>query len=105
MKKIPDEYIRKPFTCTLIRREKHVALYSQTHPEGKTKRYEVVVVRTRTKDNDFTGTKAGDEYLPSPEEWGTYGWTYTSIEDAEERVKELLSRTALRRMENELKNS
>ena len=93
MKKIPDKYIRKPFTLTLIRRKRNVALYVQTCPEWVRKNYEVVLVRTRLKDNDFTGVKAGDEYLPSPEDWGSYGWTYTNIVEAEERFKELLNRT------------
>ena len=55
--------------------------------------YEVVKVRKRKKDRYAWGrqiAKKGDEYLPSPEEWGMYGWSYMTLEEAKEKLNELV---------------
>lgn len=93
MKTIPKTYKRRGYGYTLIYREADVVIYQQNFIDSdKTTSYEVCIVRTRASDNEFTGTEAGDEYLPSPEEWGRYGWTYTRWEEAVNKANQLVNR-------------
>jgi hypothetical protein len=90
MKKIPTTYNKDGFNHELLEREGNVAIYEQrksTHSSGY---YEVVVIRKRKADNDFAGTKAGDEYLPCTNEWGIYGWTYLTLEKAREKMSKII---------------
>lgn len=94
MKTIPTTIKREGFTWTLLERDGMLAIYEQrktyTDSVPDFVRYETVIIRNHTKDNDFTGTKAGDERLPSPTEWGIYGWTYTTIEQAREKMSKII---------------
>ena len=65
-----------------------VCLYSKEN--GAEPCYEVVKVRRRKKDRLAFGrciAKEGDEYLPSKEEWGTYGFTYVTLKEAKEKYE------------------
>ena len=84
---IPTIFHRKGFTHRLMKREGNIALYSLTR-FGRMS-YEVVKIRAYKTDRPFINRKAGDEYLPSPEEWGTCGFTYNSLSDAERHFKAL----------------
>ena len=90
MREIPQQYNKYGFTHTLIERDGNVAIYEQRKPTHTSSYYEVVIIRKRKTDNDFAGTKAGDEYLPSTSEWGSYGWSYTSIESAREKMSKII---------------
>lgn len=93
MKTIPKTFKRSCFTYTRLYQEADVAVYQQNLiGSDKVTLYEVCIVRTRASDNEFTGTKAGDEYLPSPEEWGRYGWTYTTQAEAVNKANQLVNR-------------
>lgn len=87
MRDIPKQYNKDGFTHTLHSKCGNVAIYEQR--KGNFVRYEVVILRQHKKDNDFVGTKAGDWYLPSTNEWGSYGWTYITLEQAQEKAKEM----------------
>lgn len=94
MKTIPTTIKREGFTWTLLERNGMLAIYEQrktySYDCPDFIRYEVVIVRKHNRDNDFVGTKAGDEYLPCPAEWGVYGWTYTTIEEAREKMSKIV---------------
>ncbi|PNC89839.1 hypothetical protein [Akkermansia muciniphila] len=85
MRTIPKEFNKHGYRYTLVSRIGEIAIYSQE--KGTHRNFEVMVIRKHKYDNDFTGRKAGDEYLPSPEEWGTYGWTLTTYEAAVQKAK------------------
>jgi hypothetical protein len=94
MREIPNSYYREGFTYTLLKRDGNVAIYEQRRtydtPDKDFVRYETVIIRKHTKDNDFVGTKAGDEYLPNPAAWGSYGWTYITFEQACEKMSKII---------------
>lgn len=87
MKTIPQEFNKYGYRYILVTRLGEVAIYSQEKESHRN--FEVMIIRKRKADNDFTGTKAGDEYMPSPEEWGVYGWTLTTYEEAIQKVRSL----------------
>lgn len=96
MKTIPREFNRHGYRYTLVSRISDIAIYRQekfTHCN-----FEVMVIRKRKSDNDFTGAKTGDEYMPSPEEWGIYGWTLTTYEEAIRKAKHAC---AMKNLKNE----
>lgn len=84
---IPHIFHRDGYTHRLMKREGNIALYSLTR-FGRMS-YEVVKIRAYKTDRAFINRKAGDEYLPSNEEWGTYGFTFNSLSDAERHFKAL----------------
>lgn len=84
---IPTIFHRNGFTHRLVKREGNVAIYSLTR-FGRMS-YEVVKIRTFNTDQPFIKRKAGDEYLPSTSEWGTYGFTFNSLQDAERQFTAL----------------
>lgn len=52
--------------------------------------YEVVRIRKAKKDyNGFFSIQEGDEFYPSSESWGTYGWTFKTLEQAEAKFNNL----------------
>ena len=90
MKTIPREFNKHGYSYTLVTRIGDIAIYSQEKESHRN--FEVMVIRKRKSDNDFAGTKAGDEYMPSPEEWGIYGWTLTTYEEAIRKAKTWLQK-------------
>lgn len=55
--------------------------------------YEVMQIRYTTKDVEYYGnvTPAGSPILPSNEQFGLYGWSYNTLERAENKFNELLT--------------
>ena len=56
--------------------------------------YEVVKIRVRTKDSYIAGkliSSAGDEYYPSNEDFGAYGWCHVEHEAAIRMYQTLVS--------------
>ena len=70
------------FTATIIRRAGKWALCEIRHPEISRPHWEVVVIRYQ-KPRVLSGVSLpGGERMPASEEWGTYGWTYPSLDAA-----------------------
>ena len=90
MKPIPQEVNKHGYRYTLVSRIGEIAIYCQEKDTHRN--FEVMVIRKRKSDNDFAGTKAGDEYMPSPEEWVIYGWTLTTYEEAIQKAKTWLQK-------------
>ena len=94
MRTIPQNYKKDGFNFELIERNGNVAIYKQSKPDYVSVNYETVIIRKRKTDNDFVGTKAGDEYLPSTSEWGMYGWSYRTLEQAREKMSKIILETS-----------
>ena len=106
MKKIPHQYEgrgkgdQKGFSFSLIHKTGEMgrnrcarAVYSKRKGDWTT--YETVIVRKRKKDRcigERVICMAGDEYLPSSAEWGLYGWTFPTLEEAMQKVETLKER-------------
>ena len=107
MKKIAEKYEgradQKGFSFSLEyksgeigRNHSIVAVYSKSS-HGTTD-FETVIVRKRKKAVCIKGrviSEIGDDYLPSPNEWGNYGWSYPTKEAAMQKAKELETRLAV----------
>ncbi len=93
MRTIPQSYQKHSYTFELIERGPKAALYRQIHKTGVPVAFEVVKVRTRGESTfERAGLKTvveAGEYLPSTEEWGRFGWTYSGS-GAESRARESL---------------
>ena len=61
--------------------------------------YEVMQIRYTTKDVEYYGnvTPAGNPILPSNEQFGQYGWSFNTIERAENKFNELLTQPLSKR--------
>lgn len=92
------------FDFTQIKRSRLHALYQKTKG-NQPPTYEVVRIKSAPKDYQFPprtlkdGTtiegkfiKAGSESYPSNEDWGTYGFSYPSRDQAESKYRDLISK-------------
>lgn len=81
------------FNIEIYRRHKMLALLRKTIPYvSDFVSWEVVVIRVNpVHPMDNTAQLEGwthVESLPSSETWGTYGWTFTNLQEAEKRFNE-----------------
>lgn len=91
MKTIANEYTLNGRKRTLVRRGRKAAIYSLS---TECPCFEVVVIRKRKKPIYIYDRKicdSGDEYLPSNREWGIYGFTYTKLCDAIDKLEDIES--------------
>lgn len=91
MKAIESNFEKFKTTFNLIKREGNVAIFSRIG-EDYPLSYEVVEIKSHN------GMMFGDnwvdakEFLPSNEEWGTKGFSYKSLEKAEQRFLKMVER-------------
>ncbi len=74
----------------LMRDEKHALLRKE---KGRIETWEVVKIR---KDKDYTIAGVlipAHEAMPSPETWGTDGWSMRTLDDAKTKFKSLTGMT------------
>lgn len=76
MNLIPPEYTKHGFTFKLLVRNGKAAIYEQWKA-GRLWAYEVVRVRSRQAKVSMGIQWPATEYLPSDEEWGRYGKSYS----------------------------
>jgi hypothetical protein len=87
--KIADTVFRySGFTLTQLKRARNVAIYKQTK-DKQSPAFEVVIIRKVEAWTAFGKEFPATEYYPANEDWGTYGFTYRAIEDAERKFVEL----------------
>ncbi len=82
---------QRGYTYHLKQRNELIALYTMLKT-GASDVYEVIKVRKHRRDMVIQGrvvAAEGDEYYPSSADWGLYGWSYSSLEDAEDKFRSL----------------
>lgn len=90
IKTIPVSFNKKGFEYNLVKREGDVAIYSQRWLKGETVRYETV------KIGRHNGYSMGGSYIepsetyPGSSLWGICGWTYCTVEEAENKFQKLV---------------
>jgi hypothetical protein len=82
-----SEFRHSSFTLTQLKRVRAVAIYKQTKSEQAT--FEVVIIRRREASFAFGKDFPATEYYPHNEDWGTYGFTYRTLEEALAKFTEL----------------
>jgi hypothetical protein len=85
----PTVFGHSYFTLTQLKRVGNVAIYKQT--KGKqSPAFEVVVFREYEAFHAFGKDFPAGERYPCSEDWGTYGFTYITLKDAERKFRALL---------------
>ena len=97
-KPIKTEFNYRQFKYKQIFREKDVAIYSQQEKDENSEflDYEVIIIKTHN------GYKIGgievepSEIYPSDSQWGVYGWTYMTEDEARKKAGYLLRKSNVR---------
>ena len=79
------------FRHEVSERNGNVALVRKNLIGGKFQGWEVAIIRRRPATTTPSGhSYAEGERYPANEDWGTYGWSYTTEEDARRKVATLV---------------
>ena len=96
MKPIPCSFTKDGYLHEEIQRVGDVVLYHCSRPDGSCEHWEVVRLRIDPAKTWSDGrTTEAHEALPSPEQWGVSGWTYSQashrdpIQAAHQKAKRL----------------
>lgn len=99
MKPLEETFNKNGFTYELHCRQGPYAIYKQRlRPGVGCLAYEVFIIRVRKGGvevqigNGKPFTPPDMEYGPSNEDFGTFGWTYPTLDRAEAKYKELLAK-------------
>ena len=88
VKALSQKFIKKGFKHQLIKREGDVALYKRSSVEfSKSVHYEVVIITSHNGITINGNYIEPGELYPSSSQWGDKGWTFTTLEAAEEGFK------------------
>lgn len=85
MKPLATEFKKGEFSHVLIKREGNYAIYWRKATHHRDAHYEVIVVQRERAYSRFGMDYPAAERYPESEAWGTSGWTYNRLEDAELR--------------------
>ena len=89
MKILPNSWSRNGFSHKIVTREGNVAIVQRQHRDVSRPHWEVVRIRVKPERLLHGRRVEEGEAYPSPEDWGTYGWTYTTLEEAQAKFAEL----------------
>ena len=90
MKILPTTFRSDGFDFEQLAREGDIAIFVKQKLPLRFKSYEVVIIQKRDAYTWPNGqTTPAHEAMPSSRDWGKYGWTYQTLEDAELRFKSL----------------
>lgn len=92
MKSIPNTFTRFGDRFVLLEHdeENRLLIYERTNRAGVI-RYELMRYRRATTASPDYNIEIGDYLLPCAEQWGIYGWTFISLENARKKMQELQS--------------
>jgi len=77
------------FTFTQVFRKGSIAIYEQMKPEWLSPSYELIIIRVRTS-GQFSSFKGKRETYPRSSEWGVFGLTFWSLDEATAKADSLL---------------
>lgn len=107
MKLIAEKFTKKGFRHSLHKREGDVAIYKRSPVESpKRIHYEVVIISRHDGISIEGNYIEPGELYPSGSQWGSMGWTCSTVEDAEvlfEKVKEQYKETLKTKQKNKEK--
>jgi hypothetical protein len=85
---VDSAFRQSGFMLTRLKRFGDVAIYRQSK-SGLPDAYEVVLIQKHEAYAAFGKVIPAGEYYPSSAQWGTCGFTFPAIEDAERKFGEL----------------
>lgn len=89
---LPEVIVRDGFRAVQIRRAGRFAIYRRECVKVASVHFEVVEILVDNKTRKLPSgsiRNAGHESYPSSSTWGTYGWTFSSLERAQDKLAQL----------------
>lgn len=93
---LSKQITRDGFRMIQVRRLGQYAIYRRERLTTGVTHYEAIKILVETKTRKLPSgalRNAGSERYPSSNEWGKYGWTCKTIEEAEAKLRELTARS------------
>ena len=88
---LPVSFQQGHFAFTLRNRVGNVALLEKRNPNHRRETFEAVIVQIHPPETICGSEYPARESMPPSEDWGTAGWTYTELEDAQRKFCELVA--------------
>lgn len=88
LKPLKTSFRHDQYDFQVVSRQNNVAVFIKT--KGSFTTYEVIIVRQKSTPPSKEGIRDTYEAYPQSEEWGTYGWSCSILERANEKMQELL---------------
>lgn len=88
---IPKQFTESGWTLTLRERQGLVCLFERSKPGLNSKHYEVVRLRQLPAAKIMGNEVPAREAMPSNEAWGKDGFTYLTLEEAEQAFESLVN--------------
>jgi hypothetical protein len=96
MRALAKRFRQHGFDFKQLMRDGRVALFVKTKPQFARESHEVVIVQ-RIKERTICGRRVeAHEAMPSPEQWGVAGWTFTDLEKAKAKFNQLAANQQIR---------
>ena len=91
MKKLEKTFTKKGFIYKQLKRVGNKAIYTQKRDDSQSvvTRYEVIVIKSHDGYEIAGNKRPAGEVYPSSTQWGTQGWTFVDLQDAENKFKKL----------------
>lgn len=91
----PNQFSKNGYAYTLLKQTGKIALYKAlSQADAGPRSFEAVILRHSPERAILGRTIPASVRLPSNEDFGIWGWSYTGQEAAEKKYQELLRRTA-----------
>lgn len=89
MKILEKTFDRKVFQYEQLYRKGNYAIYSQKHRDTGFTTYEAIIVKNHN-GYEIAGVKIeASEVYPGDSQWGIFGWTYQTLDQAKNKIKQL----------------
>ncbi|MFW6272681.1 MAG: hypothetical protein ACOC2U_02740 [bacterium] len=79
---------------SLVKREKDVAIFSLSYDQKNIVGYDTVIVQKNPQFEINGNIIPAKEAIPSAEMWGKKGWSWKTLDAAENKMKELLNKSS-----------
>lgn len=84
-------YVKNGFTYEQVARDGNVAIFKQRlRPGVGCLAYETILIQVKPEVVIMGKLTPEREVAPANEEWGTFGWTYPTLDGARAKMKSLL---------------
>jgi len=91
MKPLADNFTHDGFVFSQLAREGDVALFEKSKPGHSRLGYEVVIVQRHPAQTIHGRGYPEREAMPPSESWGVLGWSYSDLDSAQTKLRQLAS--------------
>jgi len=89
MKILEKSFERKKFQYDQIYRKGNLAIYKQKNIEYGSLTYEAIVIKSHNGYEIMGNKIPPSEVYPCDSQWGDLAWTYQTLEEAQNKIKQL----------------